>query len=60
MILENIEALCKERGLTVSALERTLGFGTGTIGKWKLSSPSVAKAKAVADFFKVSIDDLLR
>ena len=32
MLLEKIKDLCKERGESVSKLERESGFGKGTIG----------------------------
>ncbi|MBR7150419.1 MAG: helix-turn-helix transcriptional regulator [Oscillospiraceae bacterium] len=50
---------CRERGMTVASLERVLKFSNGTISKWRTSSPSVSKAKAVADFFGCPIEDLL-
>lgn len=50
---------CNEHGITVTALERELGFGRGTISKWKNSSPSINKVKAVADYMGCSIDDLV-
>lgn len=58
-MLEKIEKLCEERGITVCALERTLGFGRCTISKWRKSSPSVDKLKKVADYFGVGIDYFL-
>ncbi len=50
---------CYEKGMTVASLERVLKFSNGTISKWRTSNPSVAKAKAVADFFGCTIEDLL-
>lgn len=41
------------------ALEKELGFGNGTIGKWQKASPSVDKLKKVADWFGVTLDELL-
>lgn len=58
-MLEKIEKMCEERGITICALERTLGFGRCTISKWRNSSPSVENLKKVADYLGVSIDDLL-
>lgn len=60
MIVENIKKLCKARGISVSALEKTLGFSNSTISKWTVSSPSVAKLAAVADYFGVTVDELLK
>lgn len=60
MILKNIIKLCKERGISISKLEKTLGFGNATIRGWENSSPSVDKIKKVADFFGVSIESLIQ
>ena len=60
MIIENVEMLCKKRGISVSRLEKTLGFGNSTISKWSSSSPTVEKLMAVSDYFGVSVDYLLR
>ena len=60
MIVDNIARLCKERGTSFAQLERELGMGNGVIAKWKTSSPVVANIKAVADYFGVTVDELLR
>ena len=60
MITKNIETLCKKQGITVSGLEKALGFGNSTISKWSKSSPSVDKLAAVANYFGVTIDQLLK
>lgn len=54
-MLEKIAEKCAERKISISALERELGFGNGTIRNWKKGSPSVDKLKAVADYFGVDI-----
>ena len=59
MVLENIHKLCKENGVSIARLERDLGIGNGTIGAWDKSSPALANAKAVADYFNVTVDYLL-
>lgn len=59
MITEKIEFLCKERGITVSGLEKQLGFGNSTISKWTKCSPTVEKLSAVANYFGCLVDDLL-
>ena len=43
MILEKILKLAEKNSISVSCLEKTLGFGNGTIKKWGESSPSVNK-----------------
>lgn len=59
MILDNIKALCKANGTNITALEKAVGLGFGTIYKWDKVSPSVANLKLVADYFSVTVDDLL-
>lgn len=60
MIVDNIALLCKERGTSFAKLERELGMGNGVIAKWNTCSPVVANIKAVADYFGVTVDDLLK
>lgn len=60
VILDNIRALCSKRGVTTFSLERKLGLGSGTISKWGTVSPTVAKLKRVADYFGVTVDELLK
>lgn len=59
MIYTNISNLCRDRGISIAKLERELGFGNSTIRGWTNSSPTVEKLKAVADFFGVTVDELL-
>ena len=60
MLLENIKKLCASRNISLSALEKTLGFGNSTIAKWANCSPTVKKLSLVADYFGVSVDSLLQ
>lgn len=60
MIYENIVKLCKERGVSIARLERECGFGNATIRGWVTSSPSIAKVQKVAEFFGVSVEELLK
>lgn len=59
MIYKNVVSLCKKAGISVARLEVETGIGNGTIGRWDVSSPSVERLKKVADFFGVTIDDLI-
>lgn len=56
---EKIKKLCEERGISVNGLESELDFPRGSIYKWEKSIPSVTKAKLVADYFKISIEELI-
>ena len=59
MITKNIRQLCTEKGISLWALERELGLGNGSIAKWESRSPRVENLKLVADYFGVTVDDLL-
>lgn len=59
MILKKIEELSQKRGISITALEKQLDFGNGTIRSWSQCSPSVDKLKKVADYFGVSIEYFL-
>ncbi|MEK4513638.1 helix-turn-helix transcriptional regulator [Paenibacillus sp. FSL K6-2524] len=58
-IVDNIKVLCIKNSTTIPKLEKTLGFGNGTIYNWSKSSPSLEKLQKVANFFKVEIDELV-
>lgn len=58
-IQERIQALCKDRNITVAALERECGLGNATVKKWSISIPSGDRLSKVADYFDVSVDYLL-
>lgn len=60
MIYAKIQDLCKAKGTSVAKLEKELGIGNGTIGRWDKSSPTVLRLKLVADYFGVSLDELLK
>jgi transcriptional regulator with XRE-family HTH domain len=58
-IFDRIQKLCKNRNITIAALERECGLGNATIKKWASSTPSGDKLSRVADYFNVSVDFLL-
>ena len=58
--IAKIQRLCRDRGVSVAKMEKSVGIANGSIGKWKNSCPSVDNAKAVADYLGVTVDDLLR
>lgn len=60
MLADKIRALCESRGKAVGAVEAACGLSIGAISKWNVSSPTVKNLKAVADYFGVTVDDLLR
>lgn len=58
-LLENIQTICKNHGISVPKLEKEIGLGNGAIYKWSISSPTADKLQKVADYFNVSTDYLL-
>ena len=58
LIYKNVVALCKKHNISVSKLEKEVGLGNGTIGKWEKVSPTVERVEKVANYFGVSIDAL--
>lgn len=60
MILESIKKMCKERGITIAKLERETKIGNGTIARWGKSTPRIDSLKSVADYFGVTLDELLK
>ena len=54
-----IAELCKKNNLAITALERELGFGRGSIGKLRTGSTTLERLQKIADYFGVSVDYLL-
>ena len=59
MIYENVMTLCKERGISVAALERACNIGNATIKGWKEGNPRIDTLKKVADYFGVTVEFLM-
>lgn len=60
MLLKNIKMLCKEKGIPISGLERETGISNGTISRWGTSSPTVENALKVAEYFGITVDQLIK
>ena len=58
MIYDKIKELCKEKGMSVAAVERKAGLSSGAISKWNNSTPA-ENLNSVAKILKVKIDKLL-
>lgn len=58
-LLFTIKMLCKRHGITVAELERKAGLSHSTIARWDRNAPSIDKVAAVADYFGMSIDELI-
>ena len=59
MLLTNIRRLCSKKPVSIAKLEKETGISNGTISRWDTSSPTVENLKKVADYFGVTIDELL-
>lgn len=59
MIYERIEKIAKEKGLSISRLEKECGLGSKTIHMWRECSPRVNTLQKVADYLGVSITYLI-
>lgn len=59
---KNVEKLLKEKGMTAYELARKTGMSPSTLSDWKAGRyiPKFDKIKKIADFFGVTVDDLLR
>ena len=62
MVLDNVKRLCRERNVSLAKLERSAHIGNGVIARWDNPNrgPSAKNLKAVADYFGVTVDELLR
>ena len=60
MLADKIRALCESRGKLIGAVEADCGLSVGAISKWNTSSPTVKNLKRVADYFGVTVDELLQ
>lgn len=54
-----IKKLCTEHGIALTALEKELEFGRGSLGKLKSGGTSAKRLQKVADYFGVSINYLM-
>ena len=56
---EIIKQLCDEHGIALTALEKELGFGRGSLGKLKSGGTSAKRLQKIADYFGVPINYLM-
>ena len=58
----NIAVLRKKKGITQEELANELGVSAQAVSKWENNSscPDVSLLTKIADYFGVSVDDLLR
>ena len=56
---EVIKQLCDEHGIALTAHEKELGFGRGSLGKLKSGGTSAKRLQKIADYFDVPINYLM-
>ena len=55
-----IKSLCEQKGIAMTALEKELGFGRGSLGKMKNGGkPSGERLQQIANYFGVSVNYLM-
>lgn len=58
-LYENIKKKCKAKGISIAKLERDTKLSVGSISHWRVSDPKVGNVKAVADYLRCTVDELL-
>ena len=59
VILNNIKALCSQKGISLRQLEQACGLSPRYVYKWDTATPGVDKVAVIADYFGISIDELI-
>lgn len=59
LLVKSIRNLCKKNKVAVSQLENELNYGAGLISRWNKNSPSIDKIVDIANYFHVSIDEVV-
>lgn len=58
-IKNNLKRLCESHGITLTFLAQQTGVDIHTIYNWDESFPNVAKLMKIADYFNITLDDIL-
>lgn len=58
-IVNSIKNLCKSNNITITKLEEAIGLSQGLISRWAKSEPSLSKIIDIADYFAVSLDEVV-
>lgn len=59
LLYDNVKKICESQGISVSELERSLGFPRSYVCKWNENEPGIRKVQKVANFLGVPIEELL-
>jgi len=60
MIVDSINILCKINNISISQLEKDLNFKPSLIDSWNNSLPTLDEIVDIANYFEVSLDDLIK
>lgn len=58
-MIESIRTLCKDNNISPTKLEEDLKFSQGLISRWKDKTPSIDKIVDIANYFNVSLDEVI-
>ena len=58
-IVERIKTRCKEKGTSMNALEKELGFGNGNIRRWDEREPGANRVLLLANRLDVTVEWIL-
>lgn len=58
-MIDRIAALCQQKNISITRLEREVNLGRSTIRYWDNHPPAVDKVAKVARYFGVSVDYLI-
>ena len=58
-MIDRIAALCQQKNISITRLEREVNLGRSTIRYWDNHPPAVDKVSKVARYFGVSVDYLI-
>lgn len=59
MVYDNVEELCKKKGISINELEDRAGLGHAAIRKWKNVNPRIDSVIAVAKVLGVKPSKLI-
>lgn len=59
MIYSKIKKICREKGMSITQIEKIAGLSNSAISKWNNASPTVDNLQAVAKVLGCKVDDLL-
>lgn len=57
--IERIRELCKQNGISVTVLEKELGYGNGSLTKASTNSIKADRLLSIAKYFNVSMEFLM-